>query len=166
MDAVIKSQQAPNASPPADTDSEDFIGEANDNSTNDSATDSDREAEEAIGMPDAEMAAADGSDSGSDEIGTKTTRKADRELEMANKLHENAREIHAVLRGELPDNVGERRGPVDFTKPNAIETEFTTRQADELIKSFGALVDTLDQFAVLIKGGECSGLSLMKPMPL
>jgi len=42
-----------------------------------------------------------------------------------------------------------------------METEFTKWQADELIKAFGVLVSTLDQFTELIKDGECEGISLM-----
>ncbi|ONK81286.1 uncharacterized protein A4U43_C01F27410 [Asparagus officinalis] len=68
---------------------------------------------------------------------------------------------------------------VDLTKPNAAEIEFTRRQADELIKAFGVLSSTLNQFKELmvlsstlnqfkelIKDGECKEISRMNPMAL
>lgn len=181
MDAVIKAQEARIASAAADTDSEDLIGlseVAKDDSNDDSedtleveaeASDYDYritlpeakgQAQEIIGMLDAEMAAAD-ADSASEETGATTSKSANKELEITNELHKNAEKIHAILRGELPDNVSHGRGPVDLTRPNAMETEFTKWQADELIKAFGVLVSTLDQFTELIKDGECEGISLM-----
>jgi len=80
--------------------------------------------------------------SDSEETGTTTIKSMNKELEIINKLHKNAEEIHAILRGELRDNVSHGRGLVDLTKLNAMETEFTKQQADELIKAFGILVST------------------------
>jgi len=186
MDAIIKAQEARAASAAADTDtdSEDLTGmpkEGKDDSSEDyedvldsDASDSDYligfpvakgRAEEVIGMLEAEMAAAD-ADSGSEETGTKTMRSTNKEREIANKLKANAEQIHAILRGEIPDNVMQGHGLVDLTKPNAIEIEFTRRQADELIKSFGVLVSTLDQFNNLIRDGEFEGINLMDSMTL
>ncbi|XP_039131626.1 uncharacterized protein LOC120268251 [Dioscorea cayenensis subsp. rotundata] len=61
--------------------------------------------------------------------------------EMACKLEDNAKWIHTILNGELEGT------------PETI-IEFTRQQATELIKAFGALTGTLDEFVDLIKAGE------------
>ncbi|XP_008781713.1 uncharacterized protein LOC103701445 isoform X2 [Phoenix dactylifera] len=110
--------------------------------TQSSSRDSDSEG--LVGTADVQM--ADGDDD------------LDKGRDMAMKLQEDAQHIHAILKGELEDSSSQVRAPVDLTKPNAIETEFTRRQANELIKAFGSLVSTLNQFTELIKDGECEGI--------
>ncbi|ONK70623.1 uncharacterized protein A4U43_C05F35670 [Asparagus officinalis] len=182
VDAVIKAQEARIASSATDTDSEDLIGlheedkssggsqgmveaEASDPDYIISMPEAKCQAKEVISRLEAEMAEAD-ADLGPEKTGTDTTKNTNKEHEITNKLKENAKEIHAILRGELPDNVNRGCGLVELTKRNAAETEFTRRQADELIKAFGVLARTLNQFKELIKDGECKEISLMSPMAL
>lgn len=90
---------------------------------------------------------------GSEEIGTITIGSINKKQEIANKLKASTEQIHAILRGEIPDNVMQGHGLLDLTKPNVTETELARRQADELIKSFEVLVSTLEEFNKLIKDG-------------
>lgn len=64
---------------------------------------------------------------------------------MACKLEDNAKWIHTILNGELEGT------------PETI-IEFTRQQATELIKAFGALTGTLDEFVDLINTDELEGI--------
>lgn len=130
MDAVIKAQETS-----GDSDSEGLVGKA-----------------------DAEMADADADLGSGGETQIETSMNTDKAQDVAMKLQEDAQHIHAILRGELEDHASQLCAPVDLTKPHAIETEFTRRQANELIKVFGSLASALDQFTELIKDGECEGI--------
>ncbi|KAJ0984133.1 hypothetical protein J5N97_002489 [Dioscorea zingiberensis] len=90
-------------------------------------------------------------DSGSEEeTWSKTDEKSrDKAQEMASKLEDNAKWIHAILRGELE---------------GMSETELARQQAAELIKAFGDLTGTLDEFIDLIKSGEFEGIRACNSM--
>lgn len=141
MDAVIKTQEDRSGSGGSgDSDSEDLIT-----------------------TTEVEMLDVDDFDSDfsgpEDQTRNKTGKEdANEAREMANKLQENAEQVHAILRGELANDANGSRALVDLTKPNSIETEFTRRQADQLIKAFGDLVGTLNQFTALVKDGGCEDI--------
>ncbi|WOK94991.1 hypothetical protein Cni_G03696 [Canna indica] len=77
---------------------------------------------------------------------------------MSSKLQEHTQQVHAVLRGELEDDLGFDPAQVDLTNPSDLEIEFTRCQADQLIKALKGLVGPLDQFAELIRAGNCGGI--------
>ncbi|RWW02851.1 hypothetical protein GW17_00034039 [Ensete ventricosum] len=86
--------------------------------------------------------------------------------DMASKLQESAQQIHAILREELEDNIGLDTSVVDLSKPNAAGIEFTRRQADRLIKAFGGLAGSLNQFTELIRSADCEGIKAIDSMAL
>nr|XP_010913796.1 trihelix transcription factor ASR3 [Elaeis guineensis] len=133
MDAVIKAQETQSGS--GDSDSEGLIGKA-----------------------DVQMTDGDADLGPEEKEPIETLTNTDKARDMAMKLQDDAQHIHAILKGELEGSASQVRAPVDLTKPNAMETEFTRRQANELIKAFGSLVSTLNQFTELIKDGECEGI--------
>ncbi|XP_008789618.1 uncharacterized protein LOC103707051 isoform X2 [Phoenix dactylifera] len=111
-----------------------------------------------IGKVDVEMADADADLGSEEETQIEASKNTDKAQNMATKLQENAQHIHAILRGELEDGASQVSAPVDLTKPYAMETEFTRRQANELIKAFGSLGRILNQFTELIDNNECEGI--------
>ncbi|CAD5181895.1 unnamed protein product [Musa acuminata subsp. malaccensis] len=74
-----------------------------------------------------------------------TQKKREKARDMASKLQDNARRIHAILRGEL----------------EAADIEFTRRQADQLIEALRELVGPLNQFTELIRAGNFGGIRLI-----
>ncbi|KAL5212755.1 hypothetical protein ABZP36_023602 [Zizania latifolia] len=67
--------------------------------------------------------------------------------QLMNKLHENAKDIHMILKEEAGEEAGQNHNLA--VSSDAMES--TRQKADELIKSLGGLVSYLNQFTDLIK---------------
>ncbi|XP_058068546.1 uncharacterized protein LOC131217621 [Magnolia sinica] len=86
---------------------------------------------------------------------------AGKDQELARKLQESAQLMHAILKGELTGSAGGSCNPADMKNPDEVKTEFpdevktkfARQQADHLIKVFGTLVGTLNEFIELVKEG-------------
>jgi hypothetical protein len=76
-------------------------------------------------------------------------RSQDIASELANKLHDNAQHIHAILKEEAAQDGGQNHDLGSSMLPDAMEA--ARRKADELIQSLGGLVSYLDQFTELVK---------------
>ncbi|XP_042444529.1 uncharacterized protein LOC122029557 isoform X1 [Zingiber officinale] len=73
---------------------------------------------------------------------------------MMSKLHENAQQIHVILKHELEDNLGVNPALVDLAYPS----DAMRLQADQLIKALRSLVGPLNQFTELIKAVGYEGI--------
>lgn len=73
---------------------------------------------------------------------------------MMSKLHENAQQIHVILKHELKDNLGVNPALVDLAYPS----DAMRLQADQLIKALRSLVGPLNQFTELIKAVGYEGI--------
>ncbi|XP_073001531.1 uncharacterized protein [Typha latifolia] len=145
MDAFIKAEEAQKSM--TDCDTENLTG---------------GETEAVIVTANAELLDADAALDSEEDRKNDTQGSSSKAWELAGKLHANSEHIHSILRGELKDSASCNHALVDLSKPNAMETEFARRQADELIKAFGGLVTTLNQFSELIKDGGVEGVGAMK----
>ncbi|ERN12567.1 hypothetical protein AMTRI_Chr01g136460 [Amborella trichopoda] len=70
-------------------------------------------------------------------------RKIDKEHEIAEKLHENSQAIQEILQRSLAEDPCEK-----FTEA---EINLKRQQADELVKAFGDLLGSLNQFVELVE---------------